>query len=129
MTTFWKGLLLFTLVLAASNPLLAAILFARLSDESKARRSGTCASFELQHQTDIRNLRGVYTYLADLSSHQQQSATARAVVKQLPEIQKRALTNIVPPDCSEPGFGLDDSKLEPVPAEPPEVKALLRAQG
>ena len=92
----------------------------QIEAESRARRDQSCRISEETHKDDVDSLRRTYKYLLDLTPRQKQTTFNRALLANLPNVERKARQDPAPPFCDEPGIGLP----EPDPVVPKRPKSL-----
>lgn len=113
-TDRWRPLNAAALILAAASILLSAWLYARIVSEGRERRDQSCLQNERRHLDDVQQLRNTYEFLEHLPRSEWGTPLTRAIVRQLPQIERDARVDVAPKFCDEHGIGLP----EPDPVVP-----------
>lgn len=89
--------------------------FLRMVSESNAREHQTCMLFEREHLLNVQRLSNTYAYLSLLPESEYGTSLTRALVRQLPDLERGARADSAPEFCDQPGVGLREPD-PPVPA-------------
>lgn len=85
-----------------------------LKRETTERRGQACKLFESQHLEEVNHLKRTYKYLGTLPRKQYGTFLIKAIVAQLPEIEKTARIDSAPEYCDEPGAKAEAKGAAPV---------------
>jgi GAF domain-containing protein len=96
----------------------AIVLGIQAQHANTERRHQICLADEREHLQQVDQLRVTYDYLSGLTDRQRRTALNRALLQQLPMVEKQANTDVAPEFCDEPNVGLPEP--DPlVPERPP----------
>ena len=92
----------------------------RIEAEGVERRDQSCDISEAKHKADVVQLERTYAYLLSLSPREKRSSINRAVLANLPNVEREARLDPAPSFCDEPGVGLKEPDPK-IPARPPNL--------
>jgi hypothetical protein len=90
--------------------------------ETRERVNQTCRILEGKQRDTVDQLKQTYTYLLGLSPAEKRSPLNRAVLANVPKLERDARVNDAPAYCNDPGVGLPEPDPEP-PARPAQLRA------
>lgn len=99
---------------------LVGVVYGQGQSEAATRIQQTCTIFETQQLDDVERLRGTYRYLSGLSEGERRESLNRAVLAQLPTVEREAGADDAPDYCDAHGVGL----REPDPVVPCRPRSL-----
>ena len=97
--------------------------------EGVERRDQICLSAEREHLNAVTRLDRTYRYLVGLTPREARTRLNEAILRQLPEIESEARTDVAPLFCDEPGERAEKAGAPPVGLPEPDPEVPQRPAG